>query len=128
MRNADSSSEGLKQLGQEIAGHLQTEVSAINIDNFLVRPHRQAVEKYSEEEAWEFLGTADYAEVAAILAGLPTELEPKDETAKRFDLLILKIRLAVFRRVRSTFTSMSGERDSEKSCQRARCNVMRGPT
>ncbi|HKZ02898.1 MAG TPA: DEAD/DEAH box helicase family protein [Pyrinomonadaceae bacterium] len=95
VRKADSSNEGLKQLGQEIAGHLQTEVSAMNVDNFVVRPHRQAVEKYSEEEAWEDLGTTDYAEVAHIFAGLPTELEPEDETAKRFDLLILKIQLAL---------------------------------
>ena len=95
MRKADSANEGLTQLGQEIAEHLQTEVAAMNVDNFVVRPHRQAVEKYSEEEAWDDLGTTEYAEVAHILAGLPTELEPEDETAKRFDLLILKIQLAM---------------------------------
>ena len=95
VRKAETSNEGLKILGQEIAEHLQTEVSAMNVDNFVVRPHRQAVEKYSEEEAWEDLGATDYAEVAHILAGLPTELEPDDETAKRFDLLILKIQLAM---------------------------------
>ncbi len=95
VRKADSANEGLTQLGQEIAEHLQTEVAAMNVDNFVVRPHRQAVEKYSEEEAWDDLGTTEYAEVAHILAGLPTELEPEDETAKRFDLLILKIQLAM---------------------------------
>jgi type I restriction enzyme R subunit len=41
------------------------------------------------------LETTDYAEVAHILAGLPTELEPEDETAKRFDLLILRLQLAL---------------------------------
>lgn len=95
VRKAERSNEALKELGQEIAEQLQTEVSAMNVDNFVVRPHRQAVEKYSEEEAWEDLGATDYAEVAHILAGLPTELEPEDETAKRFDLLILKTQLAM---------------------------------
>ncbi|MBA2524291.1 MAG: DEAD/DEAH box helicase family protein [Pyrinomonadaceae bacterium] len=95
VRKSGVANEGLTQLGQEIADHLQTEVAAMNVDNFVVRPHRQAVEKYSEEEAWEDLGATDYAEVVHILAGLPTELEPEDETAKRFDLLILKIQLAM---------------------------------
>ena len=97
VRRAGSDNVGLKLLGQEIAGHLQTEVSAMNVDNFVVRPHREAVEKYSEEDAWEDLKATDYAEVAHILAGLPTELEPEDETAKRFDLLILKVQLAMIR-------------------------------
>src|SRR5262249_48892682 len=30
-----------------------------------------------------------------VLAGLPNELEPEDETAKRFDLIMLKLQLAV---------------------------------
>lgn len=95
VRKSDIANEGLTQLGQEIAEHLQTEVAAMNVDNFVVRPHRKEVEKYSDEEAWEDLAATDYAEVAHILAGLPTELEPEDETAKRFDLLILKIQLAM---------------------------------
>lgn len=95
VRKADSANEGLTQLGQEIAEHLQTEVAAMNVDNFVVRPHRQAVEKYSDEQAWDDLAATDYAEVAHILAGLPTELDSEDETAKRFDLLILRIQLAM---------------------------------
>ncbi len=95
VRQSDSATEELTQLGQEIAIHLKTEVAAMNVDNFVVRPHRKEVEKYSEGEAWEDLKAPDYAEVAHILAGLPTELEAEDETAKRFDLLILKIQLAM---------------------------------
>lgn len=95
VRKADSANEELTNLGREIAARLKTEVEAMNVDNFVVRPHRKEVEKYSEEEAWEDLGATDYADVAHILAGLPTELEPEDETAKRFDLLILKIQLAM---------------------------------
>ena len=38
-----------------------------------------------------------YAELSHEVAGLPTELDPEDEEAKRFDLLILNLQLAVLR-------------------------------
>ncbi len=67
----------------------------MNTDNFIVRPHRAHVEKYRDAAAWETLKAGDFAEIAHILAGLPSELAPEDETAKRFDLLILKLQLGV---------------------------------
>ena len=38
-----------------------------------------------------------YAELSHEVAGLPTELDAEDEEAKRFDLLILNLQLAVLR-------------------------------
>ena len=37
------------------------------------------------------------AELAHEVAGLPSELDPEDEEAKRFDLLMLNLQLAVLR-------------------------------
>lgn len=95
VRKLESIDEPLIELNNSLSSRLQKEVAAMNLDNFIVRPYREQVEKYKEEKAWESLKEEDYSEIANILAGLPTELEPEDETAKRFDLLILRIQLAI---------------------------------
>src|SRR5439155_14657371 len=83
------------ELDDEIAAMLREQVQAMNTDNFVVRPHRKEVEKFSEPATWEELGPDEFEELDYILAGLPNELDPEDETAKRFDLLMLKLQLAV---------------------------------
>ena len=82
---------------QSIAERLQREVAAMNLDNFVVRPHRRLVEKYSKPEAWEKLATEALAELSHEVAGLPTELDPESEEAKRFDMLALSLQLALLR-------------------------------
>ncbi len=69
---------------------LHDEVAAMNLDNFVVRPKRRLVEKYAKPEAWDALSTEALAELAHEVAGLPSELDPEDEEAKRFDLLMLE--------------------------------------
>ncbi len=76
---------------------LRTEVAAMNVNNFVVRPKRRFVEKYASTEAWSHLDDTAYTELSHEVAGLPTELDPEDEEAKRFDLLILNLQLAVLR-------------------------------
>lgn len=84
-------------LRAEVAKLLQTEVSAMNLDNFVVRPKRRLVEKYADYEAWTNLNETSYAELARDVAGLPSEQEAEDEEAKRFDLLILNLQLSILR-------------------------------
>jgi type I restriction enzyme R subunit len=69
----------------------------MNIDNFVVRPKRKLVERFAKPEAWQKLGANDFNELAEQIAGLPSELDPEDEEAKRFDLLILSTQLAMLR-------------------------------
>lgn len=73
---------------------LWTGVAAMNTDNFLVRPHRRTVERFTDPAAWASMSADDAAE-AATLAGLPTELPGEDADAKRFDLLALRLQLAL---------------------------------
>lgn len=93
------------QLRQELAGFLQQNVAAMNIDNFVVRPQRQSVEKYARPEAWQTLGIEDFTELASNVAGLPTELGDEDEEAKRFDMLVLRAQLAILQ-ARPGFTNL----------------------
>jgi len=81
----------------ELTSLLHSEVSAMNLNNFVVRPQRRLVEKYAEPEAWASLTKAEFTELAQNVAGLPAELDPEPEEAKRFDLLILNLQLALFR-------------------------------
>ena len=85
------------ELRRDLAALLQGEVAAMNVENFVVRAKRRLVEKYAKPEAWGELKLEAFAELAQEVAGLPSELEAEDEEAKRFDLLMLNLQLAVLR-------------------------------
>jgi type I restriction enzyme R subunit len=97
--------EAIGELDDEITATLRQQIQSMNTDNFVVRPHRKEVEKFREPATWEELGPDEFEELDFVLAGLPNELDPEDETAKRFDLLILKIQLAVLTKEES-FTKL----------------------
>ena len=84
-----------EEVRRTIAELLQREVAAMKLDNFIVRPHRRLVEKYAKPEAWFALASEALAELSHEVAGLPTELDPENEEAKRFDLLALNLQLAL---------------------------------
>ena len=81
----------------ELAALLQREVASMNIDNFVVRPKRRVVEKYAKPEAWRLLSAEARSELSHEVAGLPSALDPEGEEAKRFDLLVLNLQLAMLR-------------------------------
>ncbi|PSF31739.1 restriction endonuclease subunit R, partial [Aphanothece hegewaldii CCALA 016] len=85
------------ELRQQVANLLHTEVSAMNSENFIVRPLRRLVEKYAEKEKWLSLSSEDLSELSQQVAGLPSQLEPEAEETKRFDILLLKLQLAILR-------------------------------
>lgn len=76
---------------------LQREVMAMNVKNFVVRPKRRLVQKYAAPKAWQSLTREAMSELSHEVAGLPNELDPEAEEAKRFDLLVLNLQLAVLR-------------------------------
>ncbi len=94
------------ELRKEVATTLQKEVAAMNVDNFVVRPKRRLVEKYAQAEAWETLPPEAAAELTQEVSGLPSEIAAEDEDAKRFDLLMLRLQLAVLR-VEPAYTRLS---------------------
>ena len=83
---------------RDTAELLRTQVAAMNVDNFLVRPRRRLVEAWREAQAWIALTPEAVTALAAPhtgLASLPSELPTEDEEARRFDLLMLRTQLAV---------------------------------
>jgi type I restriction enzyme, R subunit len=85
-----------EDMRRSIAELLQREVAAMNLDNFVVRPHRRLVEQYAKPEAWVVLANEALAELSHEIAGLPSEPDPENEEAKRFDLLALRLHLPCF--------------------------------
>ena len=83
------------ELRSSTADMLRDEVAAMNVENFVVRPKRKLVEKYKEPAAWEDLSLEAHAELAHEVAGLPSSLIDTDQDARRFDLLMLRLQLAL---------------------------------
>ncbi len=69
-------------------------VSGMNLDNFVVRPHRRLVERYSHQISWQEISATEAGDIAENLAGLPSSVRDDGEDAKRFDLLLLRLQLA----------------------------------
>ena len=86
---------GYGSLRGELADLLHAQVAAMNIDNFVVRPQRQSVEKFANRDAWRQLSGEDFHELAENLAGLPSEFMDEDEEAKRFDMFVLRAQLTI---------------------------------
>jgi type I restriction enzyme, R subunit len=82
---------------QQVANLLHYEVTSMNSENFVVRPKRRLVEKYTKPESWQSLSDTDINELIKDVAGLPTEIKAEAEEIKRFDILILKLQLAILR-------------------------------
>ncbi|MGI9212892.1 MAG: DEAD/DEAH box helicase family protein [Methylococcaceae bacterium] len=93
---------GLRQATAEL---LRGEVVAMNPDNFIVRPKRRLVEHYAEQRAWQSLGAEQRQELADQVAGLPSAWVDGDQDAKRFDMLMLRLQLALLR-AEPTFTRL----------------------
>lgn len=97
-------------------------VAGMNLDNFLVRRHRQQVERWSDRSRWNAVTTEDAADILEHLAGLPSTVRDPDEPAKRFDLLVLRRQLAQLEgdavaaeRIRETVQAIAGALLSKKA-------------
>ncbi len=87
--------DGEAALRAAVAERLRSEVAAMNVDNFIVRPKRKMVETYTKAEAWTALDVEAREALSAELAGLPVELAAEKVEAKQFDLLMLHLQLCV---------------------------------
>jgi type I restriction enzyme R subunit len=76
---------------------LQDTVVELNPDNFIVRQHRRAVEKFAKTEAWSKLDDDTRKELVEEIAPLPSAQELGTEEAKRFDLLMFQLELALLK-------------------------------
>ena len=92
-----SGREPESKLRCDIAELLQTEVAAMKVENFIVRPKRRLVERYAQPASWQTIGLEQQTELLNEVAGLPTTIVDDDLEAKQFDLLMLRLQLTLLR-------------------------------
>jgi type I restriction enzyme R subunit len=93
--DAGDGTSSLPGLREDLRTALHEKVAGMTLDNFVVRPHRPWVERFSARAAWTGLDEQTARDVVQHLAGLPTTVTDEDEKAKRFDLTMLKLQLGV---------------------------------
>lgn len=76
---------------------LRETVAGLNLDNFIVRQKRRAVEKYRQDEAWTAIDDETRQELVDDIAPLPSSRDLGVEEAKRFDLLMFSLELALLK-------------------------------
>ena len=70
-------------------------VVAMNRENFIVRMHLEAVNRFRDRKAWEHLSGSDIETLKFEIAGLPNEIETDDIESRMFDLIVLRMQLAL---------------------------------
>jgi type I restriction enzyme R subunit len=76
---------------------LRETVAGLNPDNFIVRQKRRAVDKYLKDDAWGTIDDGAREELVEEIAPLPSSRDLGTEEAKRFDLLMFSLELALLR-------------------------------
>ena len=84
-----------QDLAEDLVKYLHDEVASMNVNNFVVRPHRQIVEKFGDLTAWSDLESEDVEHLETDVASLPTQLPSEAEESRRLDLTILNMQLAL---------------------------------
>ena len=83
------------EIGAALTTELHGEVAAMNRENFIVRMHQEAVDRFRDREVWEQLSDADREALSREVAGLPSEIETDDIESRMFDLTMLRMQLAL---------------------------------
>jgi type I restriction enzyme R subunit len=108
-------------LREDTARLLHEIVAYISLDNFIVRPKRKYVEKFSQREAWDSLNNDEAMEMANQLSALPSQRRDSEEEAKRFDLMILRAQLCIlqsnpgFDRLKQAIMDIAGALELQES-------------
>jgi len=85
-----------RPLSSELKDQLHGVVAAMNIDNFIVRRQRKDMEVFADRKSWDNLKPEQIDTLQKNLSGLPSPDED-EEFARRFDLLILNLQLALLK-------------------------------
>jgi type I restriction enzyme R subunit len=97
----DGDPAGARELDDALVSQLRRQISGMNVDNFLVRPHRRWVESFRAVDPWSDLSLESANGLAEHLASMPSADRDTDEDAKRFDLMILRLQVHRLRSERS---------------------------
>lgn len=84
-------------LKEKILDELYQHVASMEDNNFLVRRHLETVVTFRQREKWQNLNPEDRQVIVNTLIPLPNTLPAENPRIKSFDLLCLKIQLAILK-------------------------------
>lgn len=91
---AASEADGAVDLSSVVTDQLHGTVAGMDVDNFIVRKARKDVETFQNRKRWDALSEDDVSLLSERVSALPTADED-DESARRFDLLVLNLQHAI---------------------------------
>ncbi|QDU82618.1 type I restriction enzyme EcoKI subunit R [Polystyrenella longa] len=83
------------ELRASLADGLHGEVAAMNRENFIVRMHLEMVERFQNRDAWDDLSESDRETLQSEVAELPSEIATDEIESRLFDLMALRMQLAL---------------------------------
>lgn len=95
IQNNPNASEQDDELAELYKENLFEKISALDTNRFEVRKHLRYVNKYKTNSNWDALTPSDVLDIHQNLSHLVAYTEDKDELAKRFDLIIYQLELAI---------------------------------
>ncbi len=93
--------EMLSQLNAYQLDMLHHQVTGMNLDNFIVRPKRKAVEPFLQRNHWDNIDDSKFTELESHVSELPTEAEAfnddehNNNLSNRFDNIVLTMQLSL---------------------------------
>jgi type I restriction enzyme R subunit len=87
-------SEPVDDLRGNLFDQLHDTVKRMDPNNFIVRPKRKLIEEFADRKRWNKLSDGDVLDLTHEVAPLPFE-DDDEEKARRFDLLMLNLQLAI---------------------------------
>ncbi|MFN4199528.1 MAG: type I restriction-modification enzyme R subunit C-terminal domain-containing protein, partial [Flavobacterium sp.] len=100
IQNNTNATEEDDQVAHKYKLNLFEKVKELDESRFEVRKHLKYVKKYKVESNWEDFTQSDVLEIQQNLSHLVAYTDDKDELAKRFDLLIFQLELAIMQQSR----------------------------
>ena len=77
---------------------LHNTIASLDHDRFVVRRELRLVNEFTNRDRWENISKGDFIDIANHLSGLAAPSTDEDELAKRFDMISLKLQLAIIKK------------------------------
>ena len=95
LRSNPESTEEDQKLATLYIDELHRLIATLDQQRFVVRKELRLVNAFTSRERWENLNVGDQADICQHLSNLPAIADNEDELAKRFDLIVLNLQLAI---------------------------------
>mgnify|MGYP001108743812 FL=1 len=97
IQNLENASQEELDFAKSYTDELHSKITNLNESRFEVRRNWEMVKKYKNRENWEHLNHSSMLEIHNSISNLAAYTDDKDEMAKRFDLLIYQLEIAILK-------------------------------